>query len=49
LYFHHGALEDTPNKIEMLYGMLAAWGMHRMGGGSMVKPFNEFSQKVKQV
>jgi hypothetical protein len=52
LHFHHRALglegSVTPAvRCELIYGVLASWGMHRMGnGGSKMLPFKEFKMSV---
>jgi hypothetical protein len=53
LYFHLRALEagkdaDFERFAEMVYALLAAWGMHRMGrGGSKMREFQEFQASLK--
>jgi len=48
LHFHRRALGlegsvSSTARIELIYGVLASWGMHRMGkGGSKMLPFDEF-------
>ncbi len=55
LHFHRWALGlegiVTPAvRCELIYGVLASWGMHRMGnGGSKMLPFNEFKASFDSV
>jgi len=54
LYFHQRAL-STPNsswlqKIELIYAVLASWGMHRMGSkGSKMQAFGTFYESINSV
>jgi len=54
LYFHRRALavqdENWIEKIEMIYAVLASWGMHRMGAkGSKMQRFDVFNESVAAV
>lgn len=54
LYFHQRALavqdENWIGKIEMIYAVLASWGMHRMGAkGSKMQRFDVFKDSVAAV
>ena len=48
LHFHHRALNSTnPEKIELVYAVLTAWGMHRMGkGGAKMNDFHTFKSSI---
>ncbi len=53
LHFHRRALglegSVLPDlRIELIYGVLASWGMHRMGkGGSKMMPFDVFQESLR--
>ncbi|MEW6662091.1 MAG: hypothetical protein ACOY9Y_09010 [Bacillota bacterium] len=54
LHFHRRALEveyeNWTEKIELIYAVLASWGMHRMGAkGSKMQPFTSFQKSVDSV
>ena len=55
LYFHRRALGlngrvSTNQQMELIYGVLTSWGMHRMGkGGSKMLPFDTFQKSVVAV
>jgi hypothetical protein len=55
LHFHLRALEsgsrrDFDSFAEHVYGVLASWGMHRMGpGGSKMRDFAPFSESLASV
>ncbi len=54
LYFHQRALSADPGnwreKTELIYAVLASWGMHRMGpSGSKMQPFESFLGSVLAV
>lgn len=54
LYFHQQALLAADGECERFaqcaYGVLASWGMHRMGpGGSKMREFAEFQASLKVV
>ena len=55
LHFHRRALglvgRVPPSaQAELIYGVLASWGMHRMGkGGSKMLPFDVFEKSVSAV
>lgn len=52
LHFHRRALGlegkvSADEQAELIYGVLASWGMHRMGpGGSKMLPFQEFKASL---
>lgn len=51
LHFHRRALEAPLSKLsdktELIYAVLASWGMHRMGpGGSKMESYDEFSKSL---
>lgn len=52
LHFHRRALGlegkvSAGEQAELIYGVLASWGMHRMGpGGSKMLPFEEFKASL---
>ncbi|MDA8239284.1 MAG: hypothetical protein M0Z67_02810 [Nitrospiraceae bacterium] len=54
LHFHHRAiaLECTnwTEKVEIVYAVLASWGMHRMGtNGSKMQSFSSFEKSISSV
>ncbi len=54
LYFHRRALADQDiswtEKIELIYAVLASWGMHRMGAkGSKMQRFVDFEKSITSV
>lgn len=55
LHFHRRALGllgwvPATTRTELIYGVLASWGMHRMGkGGSKMVPFDVFEKSVAAV
>jgi len=48
LHFHRRSLYEQNDslKIEMVYATLSSWGMHRMGGGATMNPFEVFSKSI---
>ncbi len=55
LHFHRRAMGLTgpisfDQKVELVYAVLTAWGMHRMGkGGSKMVPFSVFRQSILSI
>ena len=54
LHFHQRALEveyaNWTDKVELIYAVLASWGMHRMGTtGSKMQPFPTFEKSIAAV
>lgn len=54
LYFHQKALlaaeSDFPRFADLVYAVLASWGMHRMGrGGSKMREFADFNASMTAV
>ena len=50
LHFHERALSAKgEDRIEMIYAMLASWGMHRMGGGAKMNDYPDFKDSVLQL
>lgn len=55
LHFHRRALMlegrmSSAAQSELIYGVLASWGMHRMGkGGAKMLPFDKFQTSVQAV
>ena len=49
LHFHRRALSAFDNeKSEMIYALLVAWGMHRMGGGAQMNEFDVFQTSLEE-
>ncbi len=51
LHFHRKALEfinsdDWERYLEYIYATLTSWGMHRMGGGPKMQPFDVFATSM---
>ena len=51
LHFHRRALEyisseDWERYLEYIYATLTSWGMHRMGGGPKMQPFDVFATSL---
>jgi hypothetical protein len=51
LHFHRRALAApaeplTRSALEYVYATLASWGMHRMGGGAQMLPFEDFEESI---